>query len=239
MSRETTSLSLEAVVVLCMTFLWFSFNVARSQPRVSIPKPTLTLDTVYQGQPLAALIPIRNSGQDNLLIRSVSPSCDCTTIRHAPTAIAPNHLDTIRVTINTSGLRGTEEKQVFVQTNDRSTPIAAIRLRFTVVTEVEPADGEYNLWLGSVPVGTTLRKSVSFRNVSGVPLAICGVSTASPELVFTFQPRIIQPGQKGDADFSLTPSHEGVSRSEVVFSFSGGHQRVMALTVTCVGSRPR
>jgi hypothetical protein len=217
--------------LLLVTHLTFS------QPHLLLNTSTLELGTVYQGDTKAVTIPIRNTGTSTLVIRDVSTSCGCTSVKPIHKKVAPTRMTPLEVEINSNGLQGDLKKQIVILSNDPVSPSTIIVLKLTVKTDLEPLDKQYNLWLGNVTIGQTEKRRISYRNTSSQPFDISGAATSSPEVTLVTSTGTLHPNQVGTADLAVTPSHEGYAQSDLHINFSSKNQRSMTMVLTYIGIR--
>jgi len=72
---------------------------------------------VQEGEKVAHVFEVLNTGKADLLIQSVRPSCGCTTPKYDKKPIRPGKKGTIEVVFNTKGRTGKQRKTVLVVTN--------------------------------------------------------------------------------------------------------------------------
>lgn len=84
--------------------------------------------TVSQGPQLEYSFKFTNKGKSPLIIEKVQPSCGCTgATTDGKTEYAKGESGEIKVTFNTQGRQGRQEKQILVFTNDPDVPQIAIK----------------------------------------------------------------------------------------------------------------
>ena len=100
-------------------------------PRLSIASLEHSFGSVKPGQPLTFTFKIKNDGQADLEIKSVSPSCGCTT-SNFDKVVAPGKVGGITLTVEkTEGYKGEVVKTATVVTNDPDQPQLVLTLRAT------------------------------------------------------------------------------------------------------------
>ena len=108
-----------AFVVLSL--LMFAFSVSAQdggKPRLSISSLEHSFGSVKAGTPLTYVFQIKNEGKADLEIKSVSPSCGCTTSKYDK-VIAPGKVGTVTLSVEkTDSYRGEITKTAGVTTND-------------------------------------------------------------------------------------------------------------------------
>ena len=234
-SRNMTTLCHPQCFQHTSLFLALAAHVVLAQPHLSLERSTLDLGTIYQGEVKTISLLIRNTGNSALTIRDVSSSCNCTIAKIQKREIPPTDVTNLEVSFNSAGSQGSLKKQVFLQTNDPASPSALIVLKIMVMTELQPVDQQYNLWLGNVVVGRTERRRISYQNVSRHPLGILGGASGAPEVIVSAGPETLQPDQIGYAEIAVTPVHDGYTQTEFRIKLSSVKQQFMILKLTYIG----
>ena len=101
--------------------LMFVFSVSAENPatpKLSIPSLEHSFGSVKAGTPLTYSFEIKNEGKADLEIKSVNPSCGCTTSKYDK-VIAPGKVGTVTLAVEkTEGYKGEVTKTASVTTND-------------------------------------------------------------------------------------------------------------------------
>lgn len=123
-----------AFVVLSLMIFVFSVSAQDGgKPKLSIPSLEHSFGSVKAGTPLTYSFQIKNEGKVDLEIRSVSPSCGCTTSKYDK-IIAPGKIGTVTLVVEkTDTYKGEISKTASVTTNDpdRQTLTLTLRATFT------------------------------------------------------------------------------------------------------------
>jgi len=111
-------------VVLVPIFMILALSVSArvkafsAGPRLAIASLEHSFGTVKPGTPLSYTFKIKNEGQSDLEIKSVSPSCGCTT-SNFDKVVAPGKEGTITLAVEkTEAYKGDVVKTATVVTND-------------------------------------------------------------------------------------------------------------------------
>lgn len=87
-------------------------------PAVSFDNDTLNLGILAEGEIRTVTFEIKNAGEADLVITDVSTSCGCTVAERYPTRpLGPGETAPIKVTFDSRGRVGRNEKDIFVVTN--------------------------------------------------------------------------------------------------------------------------
>ena len=99
------------------------------QPRLTIPSLEHSFGSVKAGTPLNYSFEIKNEGKVDLEIKSVSPSCGCTTSKFDK-VIAPGKVGTVTLAVEkTESYKGEITKTASVTTNDPNHQTFTLTLR--------------------------------------------------------------------------------------------------------------
>jgi len=99
--------------------------------KLSIPSLEHSFGSVKAGTPLTYAFEIKNAGKVDLEIKSVSPSCGCTTSKYDK-VIAPGKTGSITLEVaKTDGYKGEIGKTATVTTNDPDHQTFTLTLRAT------------------------------------------------------------------------------------------------------------
>jgi hypothetical protein len=103
-----------------------------NQPSIIIETAEFDFGNVENGQIVSRELTVRNEGNADLVIDSVSTSCSCTTASVTPMTIAPGETGILHIEFD-SGAHGPDMtgeliRQVFVTTNDPNLPEAKVEV---------------------------------------------------------------------------------------------------------------
>ncbi|HEV8486768.1 MAG TPA: DUF1573 domain-containing protein [Blastocatellia bacterium] len=129
-------------VVLVPIFMVLAFSVSArvkafhaGPPRLAIASLEHSFGSVKPGTPLTYTFKIKNEGQGDLEIKSVSPSCGCTT-SNFDKVVAPGKEGGITLAVEkTEAYKGEVVKTATVVTNDPDKQQFVLTLRATFASE--------------------------------------------------------------------------------------------------------
>jgi hypothetical protein len=101
-------------------------------PSIRVEPESFDFGKALPGKTLRKDFTIRNFGEADLVIESVSTTCGCTAALSAQSRVAPGGRTALRVTFETRSYSGTIERQVLVRSNDPKTPVVRLRVSATV-----------------------------------------------------------------------------------------------------------
>lgn len=99
-------------------FASFTPDQLAKAPSIEFADKTFNLGTIKQGVTLDHEFKFVNKGKSDLIIRKVTASCGCTAVMPTDKVIAPGKEGTIKVSFNSAGKTGAQNKTVTVITND-------------------------------------------------------------------------------------------------------------------------
>jgi hypothetical protein len=101
-------------------------------PRIRVEPESFDFGKALPGKTLRKEFTLRNFGDAELVIESVSTTCGCTAALAADRHVKPGGSTPLRVTLETRSSSGKVERQVLVRSNDPKTPLLQVRVSATV-----------------------------------------------------------------------------------------------------------
>jgi hypothetical protein len=101
------------------------------QPVIELPESSYDFGEVEQGEVATVQLPVRNTGQKDLHITSVTTSCGCTSATVEPTTVPPNTDGVLTINYD-SGVhpdKGPIWRIVYIASDDPDTPEAKVEIR--------------------------------------------------------------------------------------------------------------
>ena len=93
--------------------------------------------TITEGQKVEKKFTFTNSGKSDLIISNVQGSCGCTVGEYPTAPVKPNEEGVIKVTFNSQGKHGKQEKSVTISANTKNR-----KEMLQIFAEVQPANAE-------------------------------------------------------------------------------------------------
>lgn len=115
-----------------VTGLLVGYN--RGQPAIELPQTAYDFGDIPQGRVATIQLPVRNVGQKDLHIQSVSTSCGCTSAQVEPMTIPPAGEGTLTINYD-SGLhpdKGPIFRIIYIASDDPEMPEATVEIRANV-----------------------------------------------------------------------------------------------------------
>jgi len=117
------------LIVIVFAAITISAKVTPSHQEAILEFNEMQFDfgKVQKGALLEHLFKFKNSGNVNLIISSVHPSCGCTGATLGDKKeFAPDEAGEIRITFNTQGREGINSKTITITSNDTKEPIKTL-----------------------------------------------------------------------------------------------------------------
>lgn len=86
-------------------------------PVMAFEKTTHDFGTIIEGDKVTYTFKFTNTGKSDLLISNAAGSCGCTVPEYPKTPIKPGQSDKIKVSFNSAGKNGNQQKTVTIATN--------------------------------------------------------------------------------------------------------------------------
>lgn len=191
-------------------------QAALAGPRIEFETTTRDFGTMYQDQQVSTRFAFRNTGDETLVINSVTSSCGCTAVVPSPRQIAPGGSGSLQVTFASGRMRDQVTKYIYVDTNDalEQRTVLTITAHIRVEAEAVPA----GIFVGTLKVGQTVTRSFAIRPVEVKRFRIVEVKSQSG-LVRVSPPRRLgdkQGGYEITVRFGPVPKAQRVMTSVLV-----------------------
>lgn len=128
--------------------------LADTGPLAKITEKDFDFGRVMQGHKVMHEFAIQNSGDADLVLQRIAPSCGCTAAAVSSSTIKPGASEKVRVTFDTAGMYGSKTKTVHVVTNAREHPEITLTMRGSVVRGVTATPER--LVFGEISSGSSL-----------------------------------------------------------------------------------
>lgn len=119
-------------ILLFIIFIVNSVLVNAQEAEFSFEKTSLKFPKTPEGEVLKFEYKFTNSGKSPLIITEIKVACPCTTFEYPKTPVAPGAEASIRVTFDTKGKIGYQDRILEVYANTSDSPV---KLRFKVMVD--------------------------------------------------------------------------------------------------------
>lgn len=123
-------------IVLAMS-MYTNISLANGKAaKITFEEPKHDFGKVKAGVDLTFRFKFKNEGEENLIIQQVHASCGCTGASIGEKKVfAQNEVGEIKVSFNTAGRSGVQNKTVTVQSNDPEHPFAVVSFTCDIVAQ--------------------------------------------------------------------------------------------------------
>jgi hypothetical protein len=105
---------------------------AAAGPRIRVEPESFDFGKVAQNKTLRKEFSIRNFGNADLLIESVSTTCGCTAALMDSKVVKPGGTTALRVSLETRTYKGRVQRSVMVRSNDPEANLVEVKVEATV-----------------------------------------------------------------------------------------------------------
>ncbi|MBX3044152.1 MAG: DUF1573 domain-containing protein [Candidatus Kapabacteria bacterium] len=159
--------------------------------------------------PLKHKMVIKNSGNQNLKILRLKPTCGCTTAPLSKDELKPGESTTVDVSFSIQGNSGKVHKQIAIESNDPNRPYINYMLIADVVLPITVSPTTY-LPFNNLQVGVETEAKLKIKNTSEGNVTLSDFKTNIPELKLNLKgSQNLKPGQEVELIAKVKPSKSG------------------------------
>ncbi len=199
-----------AALALFLTFSFYSpfAQAAQPQPKVEVTPAVFDFGTIDEGVKAKATFTIKNTGDANLVIYDVRPTCGCTIANLSSKTIAPGKSATLVAVYNSMNAGGPIRKFITVSTNARKPGNGTLPLGLSANVKAKPAPdialSIYMLANIQIPSGGSTKRTITVSNPGHLDLLINGI-TASQGIQASIGGLKVENGQTAKTSLKLKP----------------------------------
>lgn len=202
--------TLKSVFLLLSVFTFMTFS-AFAQPKLEI----VGGDKFDWGKvkpkdsPLKTNVIIKNTGNQDLKILNVKPSCGCTAAPIDKNLLKPNETATINLSFNVGDHPGVNAKTVTITSNDPLSSTKIFRLQAEVVKPLLFSPAQY-LTFNTLKVGTESQSEITIDNISGKEVKLSDIKITPSNLKVNIpEGKVLKVGEKFKVLAKFTPEKSG------------------------------
>jgi len=174
------------LLYICLFILTCVSSPAFASPSIQFDEIVFQMGEVESGKDVKAVFSFKNVGDEDLEIKGITASCDCTLTKASITRIGPGQSSTIEIDFKTSSLGGVINKIIAVNTNDPAQPAAQLLITGKVIPVATLSPERINF--GTITVGSTAEYSVTVTPLKQDGFAISkiditGTHVTAPEFI--------------------------------------------------------
>lgn len=198
-------------ILIAMSALIMSSVMLIAQPKIEVVGGTTkNWGTVSPSQsPLKYDLIIRNTGNQNLKISNVRPTCGCTTAPLEKDELKPNESTKISITFNVAQNSGPVSKQIFIYSNDPVNPSINYTLMAEVVRPLTVSPSTHMSFKDLV-VGLVGESTLKIKNTSNKNITMTDFKTTPAELTINLSgTKRLRPGEEVELKAKIMPLRVG------------------------------
>lgn len=214
---------MKKITLFAGMFLLFTISVF-AQPKIEI----IGGDTYNWGDvklsegPLKATVKLKNTGNEELIIQNVKPSCGCTTAPLDKDRLKPGETAKVDITLKISH-GGPISKNIRVASNDPNVPNKNLTIKANVIEMLKIEPTSY-IRFQELQVGKESMASLSLFNNDKIPMKVKKSDIEPSYMIVNFvtakgevlnNEAVIAPGQKIDVRVKVTPQASGYFKSKI------------------------
>jgi hypothetical protein len=221
-------------IALFLFLLVFPLFHSNGQPRLTVIGGNRhDWGTLYQTEKtLTAKIGIKNTGNQNLVIRDVRPACGCTTAPIEKSNLAPGETTYLNVTLTVSPERfGKINKPIDIVSNSAQATTETISLVANIIKPLQPSSNF--IAFPPMVVGKRVSASISLLNTTDKTIGITSIEPKAGILIRCKPRQKIKPHARITITAETTPekSHIGYFHSQAVISTSHPAQSSIVVNI--------
>lgn len=167
--------------------------------------------------PLKHTIKIKNSGNEQLVIRNVKPSCGCTTAPLDKDKLQPGETANIDVKMNIGNRAGKTLKTITISSNDPKNSMVVYKLNADVKKSITIEPVRYFAF-NQMEVGKEESASVTIKNTGDEAVTISDFSVKPDDLKINLKgKKTLKPGESVKLTAKITPTKPGYLNCNVSF----------------------
>ncbi|MDP4193163.1 MAG: DUF1573 domain-containing protein [Bacteroidota bacterium] len=187
--------------------------LAQQNPKITVKPLHYDLGNIKQGKIVTKIYRVKNEGSGKLIIKDVNATCGCTAVKPMKNELKPGESTELKVTFNSTGRIGKQEKTVYIISNDPVNSTLPITFSANVLAEKEVSKTpklsftERSHDFGRLSEGKIAQYSFDFVNSGGSTLEIGYIVSSGTLISAHVSNRRIEPGAKGSLKVELDTSN--------------------------------
>lgn len=165
------------------------------------------LGKIYEGRSVDRKLTIQNAGRDTLVIRNVHTSCGCTVAKLSSDRIPPGKREKLTVTIDSKNIQGEIKRDVYIASNDSSSPRLDLVFRGTIVTVVVVTPRYVTF--GKAKIGHSTERIVTLKNTVSDTIRVLSATSPEKQIQIHLADSVMAPQHELGMEVVLSPRTRG------------------------------
>ena len=223
-------------ILVPVLFLVFAVSSAIAQPKLEI----VGGDTYDWGEvktyesPLKADVTLKNSGDAQLKIEQVKPTCGCTTAPLDKDELKPGESTVMHITLNLGKSTGQVSKGITIRSNDPEKSTRTLRLRANVINPIDVYPKQY-ITFKNMQIGRETSVELKLVNKSDKNVTISDFNVTPSDMVINLNGSItLKPNEEVPLIVKATPHKKGYYSCKVKFKTT--HPEIPEISIPGYGN---
>jgi uncharacterized cupredoxin-like copper-binding protein len=207
--------------VLPLFILLAGLTFAQFEPKIVLQPAEYSFGEVTEGEVVSYDFTIKNDGNDVLVLKDVRATCGCTAAKPGKTELKPGESTKVKVSFNTDGRPGKQNKAVNISSNDPANSYTSFR--FSAVVNPKVKMPEPNIYFkemthnfGKVREGKVEEYTFKFTNNGKALLEIKEIKTSCGCTAAIVSSKKVEPGKEGTIRVELDTSNRSGSMARTI-----------------------
>ncbi|NWF90995.1 MAG: DUF1573 domain-containing protein [Ignavibacteriaceae bacterium] len=211
-------------------------------PKASVSDEEFDFGNIEQGKIVEHNFVLVNTGGDLLKISNVRATCGCTAAKPDKSELKPGESTSIKVTFNSAGRMGQQQKFVYLSTNDPANSELMLKIKGNVISAINSTEEvkkpriflpEINHNFGKVKEGAVVSHVFKIVNKGKATLEILEVKTSCGCTAALLNNKKIEPGKEGTLKVDLdTKNRSGQLSRTITILSNDSEQQNRVLTIS-------
>jgi len=200
-------------VLLFLFCLFISLNAQEKKPQISSNADKHDFGKSIEGEKLFYDFVISNTGDGDLILKTVRASCGCTAVQPDKTELKPGESTKLHVEFDTTEREGEQQKYIYIYSNDPKNK----EFRLSVKTDILPRDSKEAKGIkfgklkldknkhdfGNVQEGKYYIANIKITNAGDGDLEIKNITTTCGCTAAIVTDKIVKPGKSTNLKIEL------------------------------------
>lgn len=227
LTKTIRSAAALGVTLLFPLFFWV--NGAKAAPELVSDTYSYNFGSVDETEEVEHDFILRNIGDEPVIIQKIDSSCGCTTTRLGGKVLQPGISTVLTAKINLRGRRGSQNKHIYVQSNDPKQPQLVLKMVGNVTSQIDIFPRRIDFM--DIKPDQSVSRTAMITNNAGKPMRITGmVSTGK---FFSVDRKTIEEGKRYQIEIKTKPPlQNGMSRGSVTIKTNNPKYATISIPVT-------
>jgi hypothetical protein len=211
------------------------FYPAMASPQIVTKTPAFHFGTIAEGDKVEHIFTFTNQGDTPLLIDRVRSTCGCTGTLLSRKEIPPGKSGEVKITFNSSGMRGAVVKWIYIYSNDPANPKSKLQINGIVNPEIAIIPDKLRV-TGMIP-GEEREVQITLTNNSDHTIFLSNLTTAPATMTAKLSGSKLESGTSVQIQVKITiPPNKQHQNGYVTISTSSPRTPKLRIPVFAISS---